>query len=368
MKEGLPDDLFDDVEGEDREAREALLSWLVERGLTVDELREAKREQRLALLPTEHVLTRGCNLSLNEAAKRSGREREFIERTWRVAGLPIPDPDEPVIDDEEDLEAMRISKLALDAGISEEAYVEITRVVGRAAASIAQAIGEQTAAAFLERGGTEAEHAMRLEEAAEQLTPLIPELVGFPVRQHLRNALRYQALERKGGGVTELRDTRQMAIGFADLVGYSALTERVSVSESSEVAARLEKLATAVAQPPVRLVKLIGDEAMFVCEEVEPLVAALVELREKAEAESALPALHLGIAAGEVLARAGDVYGPAVNHASRLTGASDEGQLLISPEVAEALDGDYDLRELDPIELKGVGEVKPVEVVGGNRS
>src|ERR671916_3362965 len=104
MNEGLPDDLFDDVQGEDREAREALLSWLVERGLTVDELREAKREQRLALLPTEHVLTRGCNLSLNEACERSGLAREFIERVWRVVGIPIPDPDEPVVDGEEDLE------------------------------------------------------------------------------------------------------------------------------------------------------------------------------------------------------------------------------------------------------------------------
>jgi adenylate cyclase len=154
-----------------------------------------------------------------------------------------------------------------------------------------------------------------------------------------------------------------MAIGFADLVGFSSLSEQVELRESSRLARKLEEFATAVAQPPVRLVKLIGDEAMLVCEEVKPLVAALIELKDKAEVEQDFPSLHLGVAVGEVVPRAGDVYGPAVNQASRLTSASKDGQFLIAPEAAESLDGTFEVRELDPIELKGLGRVKPVEVL-----
>jgi adenylate cyclase len=361
----LPEDLLDDVEGADRDARRFLLEWLLERGVTVDELRDAKREGRLALLPTEHVLTRGLSLSLDDAVRRSGLEREFVERVWRVAGIPVPEGEEPVVDDE-DLEAMKVAKLALDAGMSDEGYVEISRIVGRAAGAIAEAIVE-TANEFARPDDSEAEFAIRLEEVTEQLMPVMPILVAFPIRQHVRQAIRHQALDQKEGGVAGLRGIRQLAIGFADVVGYSSLSEKGTVREASRVAEALEELAAAVAEPPVRLVKLIGDEAMFVCEEPDPLVAALLRLNELAQDRDNIPGLHLGVAMGEVVARAGDVYGPAVNHASRLTGASNGGQLLVSAEVAAEIGEGFELRELDPVELKGVGEVKPTEVLGHRR-
>jgi adenylate cyclase len=363
----LPEDLFDDVEGEAREGRRELLEWLLERGISVEQLREAKREHRLALLPTERVLTRGTRWSLDEAASRSGLEREFVERVWRVAGIPIPEGDEPALDDE-DLEALRVAKQALDAGLSEDAYLEISRVVGRNSAPMGEAMVEVVVEEFLDPNGSEAEVAMRLEEVAEQLTPLVPTLVSFPVRMHLRNALRHQALEQREDGAEALKGTRWMAVGFADLVGFSSLSEQTTAAEAGRIAGRLEELAGEVAEPPVRLVKLIGDEAMLVCERAHPLVLALVELRDRAEAESDFPALHVGVAAGEVVARAGDVYGPAVNRASRLVDAAGEGQLLAAPEIAQELGEGFELHELEPVELKGVGEVRPVEVRGRSRS
>lgn len=361
MGDQLPDDLLDDVEGKEREEHRALIEWLLEHDFTLDQLREAKREHRLALLPTEYVLNRGRRWSLAEACERSGLDPEFVARVWRVSGIPVPDGDEPIADDQ-DLEGMRVAKLTLDAGLSEDAYVNISRVVGRSAAPIAAAMVEVVLEDFLDAEASEAQFGMRLEEVAEQLTPLVPDLVAFPVRQHLRNALRQQTLERHEGGAEAIKGTRRMAIGFADLVGYSSLSERAALSESSRVAAKLEELAAAVADPPVRLIKLIGDEAMLVSDEDEALVTALVELRERAAAEDGFPALHLAAAAGEVVPRAGDVYGPAVNRAARLAGASDANQFLVSPEIAEGLNGRFELRELEPVELKGVGEVRPFEI------
>ena len=362
MREDL-EDLLDDVEGPARKHREGLLNWLLERGVTADELREAKQQNRLALLPTEHLLTRGCTLSIDDSSARTGVRRDLIERAWRAAGISVPPPDEAVIDDEQDLEAMRVAKLALDAGMSEETYVEISRVVGRAAAAMAQAMVEQTSDAFVKPGDNEADFATRYAEFSETVVPVIPALVGFPIRMHLRDTLRNQAVERTERGVEGLKGTRQMAIGFADLVGFSSLSQEVELSESSRVASRLEEFSAAVAQPPVRLVKLIGDEAMLVCEEVEPLVAALAELKQRTEAEEDFPSLHIGVAVGEVVLRAGDVYGPSVNEASRLTSASKGGQFLVSPAVAECLGDGFELRELEPLSLKGIGEVVPLEIV-----
>lgn len=358
----LPEDLLDGVEGNDRADREGLLRWLIERGVTPVELRQAIEEDRLALLPTEHLLTGGCTLSITEAAAQSGLRGDFIERVWRVAGISVPEAEEPVIDDEQDLEVMRLAKLALDSGMSEDAYVEISRVVGRAAQAIAQTMLEQTAQTFIEAGGGEADYAMRIEEFAEIVMPVMPALVAFPIRMHLRDTLRHQAIERTPRGVQGLKGTRQMAVGFADLVGFSALSQGVALTESSRLAATLEELAGAVARPPVRLVKLIGDEAMLVCEDPGALVAAMLELRESAEAEREFPGLHLGASFGDVVARAGDVYGPPVNEASRLTGASAGGQFLVSPAVAASLTDAFETRELEPLDLKGVGTTTPIEV------
>jgi adenylate cyclase len=359
----LPQDLLEDVQGGDREDRERLLSWLLDRGVSISELREAKEEKRLALLPTEHLLNRGRNLSLDEALSKAGLTREFIERVWRVAGVPIPEGDEPVIDAEDDLQAFRDSKLALDAGMSEDTYVEISRVVGRAANAIARALVEETSEGFLQPGDSESDYAMRIEEFAEGVMPVLPSLIAFPIRLHLRDALRGQAVELSEKGVEGLRGTREMAIGFADLVGFSSRSQVADVGESSRLASKLEDLATSVAEPPVRLVKLIGDEAMLVSDDLEALVKALTELREQAAKDESFPALHLGAAVGAVVSRAGDVYGPAVNAASRLTSAAEPDQFLIDPAAAAHLTGKFELRERPPIKLKGVGEMSPVEVV-----
>ena len=84
-------------------------------------------------MPTEFVITQACKYRLDEVAERTGLDRDFVSRVWRAAGIPVPDPDQPVLS-EEDLEAHEMGKQVLDSGLSEEAYLEISRVVGRAAA------------------------------------------------------------------------------------------------------------------------------------------------------------------------------------------------------------------------------------------
>ena len=357
----LPPDLLDELDG--REDRKELLRWLLGRGVGIDRLREAASEDTLALLPTELVLNRDCSYTLEQASELAGLDPDFCARVWRAAGIPVPDGPELVLDDE-DLEALQMAKRVLDAGLSEDAFVEIHRVVGRSSAAIAQCLVEVAIEEFPDPDDDEAAAAMRLEQVADELTPLLPILLAFPVRMHLRDAVRNQALERGPGGVGSIAGTRRMAIAFADLVGFTPLSEQAPLDESSDVARRLEELATAVAVPPVRLVKLIGDSAMFVSEETTPLVEAVFRLRQRARAMTAFPELRIGLASGEVAPRAGDVCGPAVNLASRLADVAEPGQVLAGPELAEEVPSGIEVDEQPERDIKGVGELRPLELAG----
>jgi adenylate cyclase len=154
-----------------------------------------------------------------------------------------------------------------------------------------------------------------------------------------------------------------MAIAFADLVAFTALSERESLAATSAIAARLETLASDAAVAPVRLVKLIGDAAMFVSDDAAELVRALFAFKRSADAEDGFPPVRVGVAAGEVMARAGDVYGPAVNLASRLAAAGEPGTVLAAPDLAEALPDGIAARKRPPTGIRGVGEVAPIELV-----
>lgn len=354
-------DLEGGLEGADLEGRRTLLAWLRERGATEEELQLAAREHRLALLPTELILRGGRDHTLPDAARAAGLEPEFVQRTWRTAGIPIPPADEPIVDDA-DLEPLRTAAAVLAAGLSQDAYIDISRIVGRGAAAIADVLVEVSVREFLEPGEGEAEFAMRLQEIAEQLVPMLPQLLAFPVRMHLRDAIRHHALEGQGVAVENLAGSRRMAVAFSDLVGFTELSERLSLQEADAVAARLEEAAARVTEPPVRLVKLIGDAVMLTADEPADLTATLRELHETASDDKHLPELRSGMAYGEIAPRAGDLYGPPVNLASRLAGIAEPGQILASPDAGEALRGKFQTDHVEPVEIKGVGLVAPVAI------
>jgi adenylate cyclase len=110
------------------------------------------------------------------------------------------------------------------------------------------------------------------------------------------------------------------------------------------VAGRLTALATDVAQPPVRLVKMIGDAAMLVSTEARPLLEAVLDLLEAVDAEGEeFPPLRAGIACGEGLSRGGDWFGAPVNLASRITDRTRPGAVLVSADFKEMV-GDEGFR------------------------
>jgi adenylate cyclase len=132
-------------------------------------------------------------------------------------------------------------------------------------------------------------------------------------------------------------DTVSMAVGFVDLVGFTTLSRHVSMAELADVVARFEEAAYDIAAArDGRVVKLVGDEVMFVTRDAAAACDVALALFERFAGDPSVTPRG-GIAAGELLARGGDYYGPIVNLAARVAQIAVPHELLVTTEVASAL-------------------------------
>jgi adenylate cyclase len=275
-------------------------------------------------------------------------------------GLPIPDPDEAVYTEAE-LESARMIHVGRAAGITDEDLLDLLRVLGRGLAQAAETLRALPLKVVLEPGMSEPELAGRYAQATAQLYPLLDPMVRNLLALHLRQTAQSEvisAIERSGG---HLPGSREVAVCFADLVGFTRLGEEVAPDELGRLAVRLEDLARDVAEPPVRLVKTIGDAAMLASVEPEPLLDAALSLIDAADAESEdFPQLRAGVAVGFALPRAGDWFGRPVNLASRITQVARPGSLLAEREVRESALESYRWSYAGERRLRGIREPVPL--------
>jgi len=350
--EGLLEGLETD---EERSARRELLAELMAAGATLDQLRQAVAEDRLSMLPVELHFMRGCVYSLEEAAEQVDLSLDFLVRDRLALGLARPAPGEKVYDDG-DLEALRMVKLLLEAGVPEESVLELAQVTGHASARMAQAMIEVFSQVFLRAGDSERDLALRYGQAASNLTPTLGPLTECPVRLHLREIVRHEVVGRERA-TGRLAGARDITVGFADLVGYTRLGEVLPIQQLGELTARFTRLATEVAEPPVRLVKTIGDAAMLVSPETPPLLTATLALIDAAAAEGDdFPALRAGVARGTALPRAADWYGRPVNLASRLTAIAPPRSVLGTDDVCRTAGEEFTWTAEGEAQLKGISD------------
>jgi adenylate cyclase len=358
--EGLLDAVGDERA---REARLELLRTLEEAGCGLDQMRAAAEQGRLALLPVELVLdSEGPRRRQRDVARETGLELDFLTEARRALGLPAVDPDDAVLTEEE-VELARSAAVLLEAGLDREGFLELTRAMSRAMATVAAAMTSTLGAALLRPGDTERDLGLRYAETLRELGPLagpaLTQMLNLRMREQIRQAVVGQAELRSG----RLPGAQEIVVGFVDIVGFTRMGEEVAPDELGAVVRTFETLVEDAARPPVRLVKTIGDAAMLVAPEAAPLLDAVLELVEGSRGSAPRPLLRGGVAAGEALPRASDWYGRPVNLASRLTSFARRGSVVAAKEVHDAATDGYDWSFAGRRRLKGVsGEVEVYRV------
>jgi adenylate cyclase len=348
--EGLLEGLDDDAA---RAARRALLDKLHADGVPLDDLRQAVADQRLALLPVERLLSSEARYTARDIAEETGLELEFFQAHRRALGLAVPGPDERVYD-EADLEAARLGRRYREAGFPDDEAMEVQRVLGRGMARYAEAVRTMVGQTFLEPGVDEHELGERLEAVSRTLLPLTGPWLEHVFALHLREVLRRDVVTAEQLATGKLVAGRDMAVGFADLVGFTELGETIPVEELGSVAGRLAHLAGEVVVPPVKVVKQIGDAVMLVSPEPPAMVDAALRFVEASEEDPASPALRVGMAFGPAVNRWGDWYGSPVNIASRLTTRARPTSVLATEAMRDAASEGYNWSFAGEKRLKGL--------------
>ncbi len=352
--------LLEDLSGEERAARLELLLALEEQGYELEELRRAASEDRLALLPVEHVLeAEGPRYSLRQVAEEVGFELAFLQEARRALGQPIGDPDALDLT-QEDLDLARQAAILLASGIDREAFLELTRVMSHAMANVAAALIGTLGQSLLRPGDTERDLGLRYADSLRRLGPLAGPALTAMLNIRLRESIREAAVGRAELERGRLPGSQPVCVAFVDIVGFTELGEQVEPDELGRLVTDFERRVEALVHPPLRLVKTIGDAAMLASPDADALLEAALALVIESREDEDAPLLRAGAAFGEALSRAGDLYGRPVNLASRLTAFARRGTVVVSADLKERARGDYDFSAVGRRRLRGVD--RPVEI------
>jgi adenylate cyclase len=309
-----------------------LLEWFDERGVTLAQMVRANERHRLRSAAGDALLRPGDRFSLEEVAEQTGLGVDEVFDLSLSVGLPVEKGGEPV-HTAADVETFRLFRAGADF-FPRESLRQFTRVLGWAMSRIADA----AVALFLAdvetpivaSQGSELAHARAQVEAIESLD-ILPHVWNSLFRAHMEVAISRNQAAR--GEATSLV-TVHLAVGFVDLVGFTSFSREVPVAELGVAISEFEDVAFAtVAAHDGRVVKLIGDEVMFVA--LDPLGACEIGLEMVAHfsGERSRVRPRGGVAIGEVFTRGGDYYGPVVNLASRICELAVPDEILVTDEV-----------------------------------
>jgi adenylate cyclase len=310
------------------------------------------REHLVELLEA-FLLGDSPTLSGLDIAERVGIPIEVARQRWRSLGFSAVEDDE-VVFTEADLQAMqRTQKLHALGLVDEDHESALIRTMGRSFARLAEwQVGLLGRTVDLDRMDLD-----ELNAAMSEIIPLIEEVQGYVWRRHLLSGAARQLLA-PGQGV---EDT-SMAVGFADIVGYTRHTRSLRQSELARLVEDFEaRTLQVVAEFRGRIIKTIGDEVLFVTDTPADAAHIGLLLAEAHRHDEDFPELRVGVAWGRVLHRLGDVYGPVVNMAARLTSIARPGRVLVDRELADALadDGGFRLRRMRRTSVKGYRHLEP---------
>ena len=337
-----------------------LVALLQAFGVPNGEIAQAQDDGTLVLLAIDRLaLGQEISYDIEAACVATKLPEEELRHIWRSLGFPEPQPGEPVFSDVDLGNLAAVAELMHSGVVSPEVTYGMTRVIGSSMARVASALIDAVSARAEQVISSVGE-----DEVTEVLEPIASEAGGFlPMfphvleqvwRRHLQVAARRRLLRGDPDAGPGL------VVGFADLVGFTALAQQVSDEELAGVVDQFERLAyDVVVAGGGRVVKMIGDEVMFLVE--DPVMAAeiAIGLADASRDAADLGDVRVGMALGPVIEREGDAFGATVNLASRATSIAYPGTVVVSPELCDALaeHPDFAFRNMRPRFLKHIGRV-----------
>ncbi|MGO9455854.1 MAG: adenylate cyclase regulatory domain-containing protein, partial [Acidimicrobiales bacterium] len=293
-----------------REAALAHVSGLlVEAGATQEEIDRAVAEGVLDLLAVDRLLVPAARrYSATELAEATDQSLDLLRRLWRALGFLDVGDDDKVFTDL-DLEAVRLFDGILNLGaVDVDVAMQMARVIGSSMARIAEA---EVAPGVLGLGDEDDDDVLAADEFASMAGIALPAMawfLEFVWRRHVQAAARRRVMLRAAGETAGTNPV--LAVGFADMVGFTLLSQHLGAAELAAVVRRFEDIShNVVTGLGGRLVKMIGDEAMFVVESVEGAARIGLDLADAYAGDDLLSDVRVGLALGEVLVHDGDYYG-----------------------------------------------------------
>ena len=330
--------------------RAALIEYLDGLGFTAEEMVEAERQGRLFGLAGDVLQGPGRPIhSLRTAADALGTSVDEVATAWAVMGLRISDPEALALS-QADVDGLQ-TWVAIKALVGDDAALAFLRVLGNAMARVAEAGGTMARIAqpdlLVTHSGDELTTA-KAYRAVTEITHRFGVLIDAVFRQHIVSARTHFE-----GVITDASASVTCGIGFADLTGFTTLTQILTPTELLDLLVEFGgTVSDLVHADGGRVVKFIGDEVMWVTSTPELLVTVAMDLVEHSRAREAGLQVRAGLGYGSVLAIGGDYFGNPVNLAARLVGAAAPGQILASTDVRDELT-DWQAIPQDPLILKG---------------
>ncbi|BBH17327.1 adenylate/guanylate cyclase domain-containing protein [Nocardioides baekrokdamisoli] len=286
-------------------------------------------------------------LTRHQLSELSGVPTEEAAELWRELGFPQV-PDDVVAFTPADADAEREAQELINLGIlSEDRKAALVRTWGRSYARLAEWQSALLLDVATERKGNPTDELVWL---AAEIVPRVERLQAYVWRRHLISAAARIVADPEALGSAK----QQLAVGFVDIVGYTARSKTLS---EEDLVAWIEQFEDAmthlVTDAGGRVIKNLGDAVLYVCE--SPLAAAEVALTavtRGADDEDSFPEVRAGVAYGDVVTRLGDVFGPTVNIASRLTSVARPSTVVVDEGMVDELE---DVPTIETRKLRRVG-------------
>ena len=296
-----------------------------------------------------------------EVCKAAGIPYDEARRYWRAMGFADVGQARAFTDADVDA-LLRLGGMPRSGLFAEDFAVQVARSMGQTTARLAEWQVDVLFDAFDTAGVGSEEMAEFGYRIGRRVLPELEELLVYVWRRQLAAAagrVRQQLQEHAEG---------LQAVGFADLVSFTRLSRQLTEEELARLVSVFEaNAADTVAYGGGRLIKTLGDEIMFAADSPARAARIALDLLASMRRTEAVPELRIGVAYGHVVQRNGDIYGTTVNLAARLTSLAEPDQIVVDPELADALaeDAAFALEPVGTRMVRGLGEIALTALTGG---